>query len=300
MALVEWVGDEDALELAAALEAHSNHPIAEALVRSSGSVDAHEVEGFEANAGAGVSGFVDGQHVLVGSPDWIASEIGASLDSIHESIRSAVNRFAADGHTPVLVAVDNAVAGVAAVGDRLRDDAAALVRMLEDEGKEVHILSGDHPEAVEVVARRLGMPPERAHGSVGPEEKRAAVEQLQHEGRTVLMVGDGVNDAAALRAADVGVAVGGGSTASLVAADVFMTRPGIAPVAELLNGSSAVMRTIRTTLGISLLYNLVAAAAAMAGLVTPLVAAVAMPVSSLLVVTMAILQPSFRNARRIT
>ena len=151
-----------------------------------------------------------------------------------------------------------------------------------------------------MVARRLGLPPERAHGGVGPEEKRAAVEQLQDEGRIVLMVGDGVNDAAALQAADVGVAVGGGSTASLVAADVFMTRPGIAPLADLLNGSSAVMRTIRTTLGISLLYNLIAATAAMAGLVTPLVAAVAMPVSSLLVVTMAILQPSFRSARKIT
>lgn len=291
MTLVEWTGSTDALDLVAALESQSNHPIAEALVRSVGPTENIGVVGIEAVAGAGIRGFVDGREVVVGRPDWVAVVTGVSTDSIQPDIE----RVALLGYTPVVAAVDRQIVGVAAIGDRLRDDAAQLVRALELSGKEVHILSGDHPEAVAVVAERLGLVGERARGGVSPEEKRAAIEHLQEEGSSVLMVGDGVNDAVALQAADVGVAVGGGSTASLVAADVFMTRPGVEPVSELLHGSEAVMRTIRVTLGVSLLYNLIGASAAMAGLVTPLVAAVAMPVSSLLVVAMAILQPSFRD-----
>ena len=295
MTLVDWMGDEAALDLAAALEAHSNHPIAAALVRARGPQDdavegpAGGISDFEATA-PGVIGRVGGRAVRVGRPEWIAETA-----PLPEELRAAVARFAADGHTPVAVAVDGVAAAVVAVGDAVRSDAAALVRRFEAEGKEVHLLSGDHPEAVAVVARRLGIAPARARGGVSPEGKRAAVEALRREGRVVLMVGDGVNDAAALQTADVGVAVGGGSTASLVAADVFLTRPGLAPLHRLTAGARSVMRMIRRLLAFSLLYNAAGATAAVAGLVTPLVAAVAMPASSLLVVALAILQPSFRD-----
>ncbi|NNF58120.1 MAG: cation-translocating P-type ATPase, partial [Rhodothermaceae bacterium] len=297
MALVEWVGDDTALDLATALEAQSNHPIAAALVRARGDEQQPEVYGFEAVAGQGVHGLVGHHHVVVGRPAWCGAKTSQPLPT---DFQTALDRFAQEGSTPVGVLVDGAWKAMAAFGDRLRDEAGPLVHALEREGKTVHLLSGDHPAAVAAVASHLGLAPDRAHGGVSPEAKRAAVGQLQAEGHVVLMVGDGVNDAAALRAADVGVAVGGGTTVSLVAADVFLTRPGLTPLADLFQGARSVMRTIRRLLGLSLAYNLIGAGAAVAGLVTPLVAAVAMPASSLLVVGLAILQPSFRRARGAT
>jgi Cu2+-exporting ATPase len=294
MSLVDWVGDEVALDYAAALEAHSNHPIAAAIVQAQGCPvgpehDGFAVDGFEAAASAGVRGCVGDRHVVVGRYAWVTEQAEGEA-----SFEAAVTEFAERGTTPVAVAVDGAVAAVLAVGDAVRDEAAATVARWQAEGYRVLLSSGDHPEVARAVAEEVGIDAADAHGGVSPEGKRAAVEALQAEGRVVLMVGDGVNDAAALRAADVGVAVGGGSTASLVAADVFMTRPGLGPLDEALRGSGRVLGVVRRNLGISLVYNVGGAAAAIAGLVTPLVAAVAMPISSLVVVASSILQRSFR------
>ena len=288
MALAEWVGDERALDLAAALDALATHPVAEALVRAR-DVAEGAVTGFEAVAGRGVRGRVGGVPIAVGRPDWVEGGAGPLPDGW----RTALASWAEAGHTPVAVAVDGRPAAALAVGDRPRAGAADLVRQLRAEGKAVHLLSGDSPATVAAVAHGLGI--EHAQGGVSPEGKRAAVAALQREGRTVLMVGDGVNDAAALRQADVGAAVGGGTTAALVAADLFLTRRGVAPLLDALGGAGRAMRTVRRLLALSLAYNALGAAAAVAGLVTPLVAAAAMPVSSLAVVGLALLQPSFRR-----
>ena len=295
MSLVDWVGDEVALDYAAALEAHSNHPIATAIVQAQGCPvgpehDGFSVDGFEAVAGCGVRGAVGDRQVAVGRFEWVAGNASG-----HE-FEAEVAEFAARGYTPVVVAVDGALLAVLAIGDGVRDEAAATVARWQGEGYRVLLCSGDHPEVVRAVAADVGIDAGDAHGSVSPEGKHAFVEALQAEGAAVLMVGDGVNDAAALRAADVGVAVGGGSTASLVAADVFMTRPGLDPLAEALRGSERVLGVVRRNLGLSLVYNVGGAAVAMAGLVTPLVAAVAMPISSLVVVASSILQRSFTPA----
>ena len=294
MELAGWLGDEAALDLAAAVEAHTTHPVASALVRARGVGPGAGTgaDRTETVAGQGVRGRADGRAVVVGRPSWVEAQAGP----VPPAWREALAAWAEAGHTPVAVAVDGRVAAVLAVGDRIRDDAAALVRQLEAEGRHVHVLSGDDPAAVASVARTLGIAPARAHGGVSPEGKRAAVARLQAEGRVVLMVGDGVNDTAALRQADVGAAVGGGTTASLVAADLFLTRPGVRPLLDALGGARLSMRTVRRLLAVSLVYNVLGAGAAVAGLVTPLVAAAAMPVSSLLVVALALLQPSFRRA----
>jgi len=304
LSLIESVGPQRALRWAAALEAHSTHPIATAFVRAFGpcpadeapdsdaSIEAvEEVEEVEAVSGQGIRGRVDGHTVVVGRPDWVRTQIRDRPSTL-----DPFDRFARSGHTPVAVAVDGRLAAAVAFGDRLRPDSAAIAASLSTAGADVYLLSGDHPRVVSAVADQLDLPADRARGHVVPEDKQAFVEQLQAAGRTVAMVGDGVNDAAALRTADVGVAVEGGSTASLVAADVFLTRDGLRPVATLFNGSAQVMRVVRRNLGFSLLYNVLGAAAAISGLVGPLVAAIAMPMSSLVVVTSSIAQRSFRSA----
>ncbi|MEM6325960.1 MAG: heavy metal translocating P-type ATPase metal-binding domain-containing protein [Bacteroidota bacterium] len=288
MALAEWRGDEAALDLAATLDALATHPVAEALVRARG-VGPGRVSDVEAVAGQGIRGRVGHHDVAVGRPAWITEAVGP----LPEAWRCAVTTWAEAGHTPVAVAVDGHPAAVCAVGDRIRPEAVGLVRELREAGKALHLLSGDHPATVQAVARVLGI--EEARGGVSPEAKREAIAALQAEGASVLMVGDGVNDAAALRQADVGAAVGGGTTAALVAADLFLTRRGLAPLRDALTGAASTMRTVRRLLVLSLAYNALGAAAAVAGLVTPLVAAAAMPVSSLAVVGLAITQSSFRR-----
>ncbi len=299
MALVEYEGDEQAIDLAAALETHSNHPIAVALVQARGacrldrdSPSLPEIASLEVVSGLGIQGQIGRHRVAVGQPEWIAPPAGAAPGKM----QAALARYSARGDTPVAVAVDGQVAAVLAFGDRIRASSRPIIQGLQAQGKAVYVLSGDHPEVAASVAHELGIAADRAHGRISPEEKQAFVEQLRSRGSRVAMVGDGVNDAAALQAADVGIAVQGGSTASLVAADVFLTRAGLVPLQDLLTGSRRVMSVVRRNLTLSLIYNLIGAAAAIAGLVTPLVAAVAMPVSSLLVVTSSILQRSFRPA----
>ena len=180
----------------------------------------------------------------------------------------------------------------------MRLGARQFVDELRATGGAVYLLSGDRTEVARDVAAQLGIPDGNVVAEVTPEDKHAFVQRLQREGRKVAMLGDGVNDAAALRAADVGIAMGGGATASHAAADVFLVQDGLEPVRRLLLGADTAMRTVKRNLGFSLLYNVAGAAAAMAGVVTPLVAAIAMPISSLTVVASSIIQRPFGRVER--
>jgi P-type Cu2+ transporter len=164
----------------------------------------------------------------------------------------------------------------------------------------VRVLSGDHPDVVARVASILGLPAGDALGGLTPEGKRDIVARLTAEGDragAVVMVGDGVNDAAALALADVGVAVHGGMGATIAAADVVLSREGVAPLLEILDGARRLRGVIRRNLGFSLVYNAGASALAVAGLVGPLLAAVLMPVSSLTVILSSALTRTFAVAR---
>ncbi|MCE9602738.1 MAG: cadmium-translocating P-type ATPase [Gemmatimonadetes bacterium] len=277
-ALLVWTGDEALRGAVLALERHATHPVALAFAEAWPGVEAAEAEDVRVELGAGVSGRVQGRLVRVGSPAWIARHTSRTAPN--------VGAEPSDALTPVWVAIDDTVVAHAGFGDRIRPEAAATLARLRAEGWRLQLLSGDEPRVVQATGRELGFAPEDVHGGVGPEDKRIAIESLSRKGR-VVMVGDGVNDAAAIAVATVGVGVSGGAEACLAAADVYLSRPGIAALAALTQGARRTLATIRNGLGLSLVWNVAGAGLAMAGLVNPLVAAVAMPLSSVCVVVLA-------------
>ncbi|MBD3871410.1 MAG: heavy metal translocating P-type ATPase [Acidobacteria bacterium] len=279
LAVVRWWGDETVQPMVGALEGHSSHPVARALSEAFG--DQGEPEVIEAREvpGAGIGGICEGRRVLVASPWHAARELGP----LPPDADDAVAAFAGEGLSPVVVAVDGVVAAVAGIGDPLRPDTADALTAIQERGWRVEILSGDHPVVVRSIGREVGLAPERALGGATPEAKLEAVRTAAKEG-TVAMVGDGVNDAAALAAATVGIGVHGGAEAALAAADVYLGRPGLTPLLELLRGARRTLGVIRRNLVFSLAYNVVAVSFAMTGHMSPLLAAILMPLSSMTVV----------------
>lgn len=294
LSVVQFAGEAEALEAAAALEQYSDHPIAKAIVAAAQEADAitreHVVDQIEAISGLGILGHVNRIPVVVGKPEWIAQS--AAFDSVQ---RNDVEAYARSGLTPVCVAMDGVVVGVIGCGDRIRPQARQEITRLRDRGLRVLLLSGDHEQVVQSVARQVGIASTDAFGGVGPEAKQAFIADLERS-RRVVMVGDGTNDAAALETASVGIAVGNSNAPSLVASDIFVPAERATHIGEILEFSDRVLRLIKRNLGVSLAYNLLAGVAAILGFVTPLVAAVAMPLSSLFVVTTSVTSDPFRSS----
>jgi len=275
--LSSWQGDEALKPWVAAVEARSAHPIALAFGRALGACDV-EVCDYVQTPGGGVEACIDGQRVVVGSVAFAKART-----ELPPQLEAAAREAAARGETPVLVGVDGRARALATFHDPVRADARASLLRLQALGHRLAILSGDQPEVVQAVREKLDLTFEFALGGSAPEEKLAVVERETERG-PVVMVGDGVNDAAALARASVGIAVHGGAEASLAAADVFTTRPGVSPVLELFVGGSRTLGVIRRNMLLSLAYNLVCATLAVAGAIAPWIAAILMPISSLTVV----------------
>jgi Cu2+-exporting ATPase len=283
--VARWQGDEAALRLARELESESSHAVARAFRRSAGPSMrvVRTVERVVEIPGQGIAGRLDGYDVRVGN----RAHVEAGGMGVPGDLARFAEAIVADGLSPVFVSVDGRVAGVAGIGDALRPDARRTIDILRARGMRVRILSGDHPAIVSRVAASLGLAAEDALGGLTPERKRDLVAGLvAAPGRAgaVVMAGDGVNDAAALALADVGIAVHGGTGATMLAADIVLTREGVAPLVDILDGARRLRGVVRRNLGFSLFYNAGASALALAGLVGPLLAAVLMPVSSLTVV----------------
>ncbi|QQC89993.1 heavy metal translocating P-type ATPase [Streptomyces alfalfae] len=272
----------EALRLAGALEHSSEHPVARA-VAAGAAAEAGPLpvpEDFANVAGLGVQGVVEGHAVLVGRErllgEWeihLPAELKRAKDAAEEA-----------GRTAVAVAWDGEARAVLEVADAVKDTSAEAIRRLRDLGLTPILLTGDNKAVAASVAAEVGIAPEDVIAEVMPEDKVEVVERLQAEGRSVAMVGDGVNDAAALARADLGLAMGTGTDAAIEAGDLTLVRGDLRAAADAIRLSRRTLGTIRTNLFWAFAYNVGALPLAAAGLLNPMIAGAAMAFSSVFVV----------------
>jgi len=284
--VLDGVDEGELLRLAASVEARSEHPLAGAILRGAQArnLTSGDVSEFDAAIGKGVQGVVDGRHVLVGTRRML-TEAGLDL----RQVSPVAARLADEGKTAMLVALDGRVAGVLAVADTLKPGAAAAVSALQGLGLDVHMLTGDNPRTAAAIARDAGI--SHVLAEVLPEHKADEVRRLQQAGHRVGMVGDGINDAVALAAADIGFAIGTGTDVAIEAADITLMSGALHGVVGAIALSRATMRNIRQNLFFALAYNGIGIPIAAGVLypllgwrLSPMLAAAAMALSSLSVV----------------
>ncbi|MET8135312.1 heavy metal translocating P-type ATPase [Streptomyces sp. NPDC005251] len=275
--VVDGTAEKDVLRVAGALEHASEHPIARAIAAGAqeraGGLPAPEH--FENVPGRGVRGRVEGHDVTVGRFPGVLPEALADAKSAAE----------AAGRTAVVVALDDAPVGVVTVADTVKETSAEAVRELRALGLTPMLLTGDNRAVAEAVARAVGIGSADVIAEVLPEDKVAVVQRLQREGRTVAMVGDGVNDAAALATADLGLAMGTGTDAAIEASDLTLVRGDLRVAADAIRLARSTLSTIKGNLVWAFGYNVAALPLAAAGLLNPMIAGAAMAFSSVFVVT---------------
>lgn len=294
-ASLAW-GSLHGLHLAAAVEQQCQHPIAQAIVQVAHTLDplaayrpsAQEIEVVH----GGVCGRVDGCEVIVGN----ASLLAARSIELSPEVNQIAEKLAQSGSTPIYIAVDNQVTTLLGLTDPVRAQAVGLIQEAKSLGWKVGLISGDLPEIAQRVAKTVGIEPELCHGAVSPEQKLQFVKQARQQFPTVVMIGDGANDAAALAAADVGIAVRGGAEVSLHAAPVYLASNQLSSIGKLLRGSRTTTRVIYTNFAASLSYNCVAIVLALTGYISPLLAAILMPLSSVTVLGLTFAIPSFSTS----
>ena len=289
----EIVTRENILASAGAIESLNNHPIALSITKyalanagqAASSRPTFAVSDFSVTPGSGAAGRVSiSSHspvVLIGSPAAVAH----SSTEFHADIKSAIERGQTAGLTLAVLAWDGVALAVFAIGDQLKTDAAQTVSALRDMGITPWLVTGDSSEVAASVATTVGIDAAHVVSHALPETKLEIVERMKSQGHTVLMIGDGINDAAALTAADLSMAMGTGTDTAINSADITLMNSGLGSVISALKLSKKTLKIIRLNMGWALIYNVIGIPIAAAGLLSPLYAAAAMAASSVLVVT---------------
>ena len=277
---------DELLRLAAGVERVSEHPLGMAVVNAAtdAGLAIPDVSDFDSPTGKGVVGTVDGRRVLLGNSNFLD---GVGMDT--SALAAEADRLRADGATVIFVGVDEQVAGIIAIADPVKDTTPAALEALRQEGIEVVMLTGDNRVTAEAVARRLGI--DRVEAEVLPDHKSDIVTRLRAEGRVVAMAGDGVNDAPALAAADVGIAMGTGTDVAIESAGITLLKGDLTGIVRARKLSQATMSNIRQNLVFAFIYNVagipIAAGVlypAFGWLLSPMIAAAAMALSSVSVI----------------
>jgi Cu+-exporting ATPase len=282
--------EDSLLQLAASAEKGSEHPLGDAIVQSAESrkLALLPTERFQAVPGRGIEARIDGKAVLLGNEKFMKErvvELGRLLETSRE--------MAEAGKTPMFISVDQSAVGVIAVADVPKESSARAIAALREMGLEVVMITGDNERTAKAIAAQVGV--DRVLAEVLPHQKAEAVKKLQAEGRKIAMVGDGINDAAALAQADIGIAIGSGTDVAIESADIVLMRSDLADVAGAIRLSKATIRTIRQNLFWAFCYNVLGIPIA-AGilhvfggpLLNPIFAAAAMSLSSVSVVSNAL------------
>jgi Cu+-exporting ATPase len=272
--------DAELLGYAAGLEAGSEHPLASAIVETArtSNIAVGMPENFAALSGLGISGAVRGKTVVVGNKSLFAQR-GIGIAGLEERVAGLEN----DAQTAVLVGVDGRLAGILAIADKPKDDSVRALAELKAMGYHLVMLTGDNERTARAIGRQVGI--DRIVANVLPGDKRVEVEKLQQELGLVAMIGDGINDAPALKQANVGIAIGTGTDIAIESSDVTLVRGNLSGIVTAIELSRATFRKIRQNLFWAFFYNVIAIPLAVAGLLHPLIAEIAMATSSINVIT---------------
>ena len=282
--------ESDVLDLALSLERGSEHPIGRAIVAHATQRESTEraITNFVARIGLGVEGQQDGVSVSAGTPEWV-HERDISID---DPLQSALDQQRLAGSTVVVITRGDSAVGAIALSDTLRATSARAIQELTALGLTPILASGDHDVVAQHVAKAVGV--DRVFSAMTPEGKATLITELQSQGHTVAMVGDGINDAPGLATADVGIAMGSGSDAAMTAGDITIVQGDILAVSDGIRLSRRTLRTIQANLFWAFAYNVAAIPLAMAGLLNPLLAGLAMALSSVFVVSNSLRLRRFR------
>ena len=273
--------EREVVRLAASAERGSEHPIGQAILdyAEAEGIELVDPEEFESIPGKGIKARIDGRTVSVGNEQFL-EELGLSL-----AFEDAVDDLEAQAKTTVLVAVDDEVVGVISTADTIKPDSVDAIRALHDRGLETWMITGDNERTARAIAEQVDIDPGRVMAGVLPQEKIDKVRELQADGHNVAMVGDGINDAPALKQANIGVAIGTGTDIAIQSSDVSLVRGSLDALVDSFTLSERIFTKIKQNLFWAFIYNAVAIPVAFFGLLHPIIAVAAMITSSISVIT---------------